>query len=341
MTNVSRRRFVAGSVTTLLAGAAFPLRAGASTGPPNLHPRSEWTDRSPTAPLQREEDVRILLVHHTDTPNGYQPADVPARLRSIFDFHTGTKGWPDVAYNFFVDAHGHVWEGREGSIAGAVRGDATGGSQGHAVLCCFVGSHQIQPPSGRAIEAMAATVAWQSYLHGVDLWAGPTISFESRGSNRWPAGTQVVTDPVAGHRDMSQSACPGDAAYPLVRGAILERAQRLLVQLDPARGPVVDDRTPSSTTVEMSPSSSTTTVPSAVTTVRPPPTDVVDGPTKPPDTGSDSEGDDSGDGSGAVVMAAAIGGASVLGAAGVVRLVRRSRHDAVMDGPDEPDAPSG
>lgn len=257
MSNISRRRVVLGG---LAAAATAPVLATGSPAtaqfarpgrlpapakalapakrslgvPPNLHPRSDWASSGPVGPLTPEDDVRFLLVHHTETPNGYSAGAVPARLRSIFGYHTGTKGWPDVAYNFFVDAHGQIWEGREGSIAAAVRGDATGGSQGHSILCCFVGSHITEPPTPAALEAMSQLLAWQAMVHSVDLGAGPTITFTSRGSNRWPAGQTVTTDPVAGHRDMSQTSCPGDAAYPLVRGVILERAQQLAGTQPPA-----------------------------------------------------------------------------------------------------------
>jgi hypothetical protein len=234
-----------------------------------LHPRAEWADRGPVGPLQNEEDVRFLLVHHTETPNGETGAKVPRRLRSIFDYHTGAKGWPDVAYNFFVDAEGGIWEGREGSIDHAVRGDATGGSQGHAVLCCFVGSHETVPPTPEAREAMAALLAWQASVHEIDLAAGPTITFTSRGSNRWPAGATVTTDPIAGHRDMSQTSCPGDAAYPLVRGALLSRARTLT-------GAAAAPATTAASTTTVVP---TTTTPSTVTSA--PPTTVS---TTPPTT---------------------------------------------------------
>lgn len=231
---VSRRGLLLGRVDNARTSGAVSSPSLGADGPviatPPIHPRSEWgADLLPTGALTSEQpnDVRFLLVHHSETPNDYAPEDVAPRLRSIYDYHTMAKGWPDVAYNFFVDAFGGIWEGRTGSIGSPVRGDATGGSQGFALLCCFVGDHSLVPPSDAAIESMASLTAWLASSYSIDLTAGPTISFVSRGSNRWPAGTNVTTDPIAGHRDMSQTACPGDAAYPLVRGAISARAQAL------------------------------------------------------------------------------------------------------------------
>lgn len=60
-----------------------------------------------------------------------------------------------------------------------------------------------------------AFCAWLADRYAIDLTA--LVTFTSRGSNRWKRGAEVTTDPVAGHRDMSLTACPGDALYPLVR----------------------------------------------------------------------------------------------------------------------------
>jgi hypothetical protein len=201
-------------------------RAGA-TGPdsssPPVQPRAAWGgDLPPLGPLEAEADgdVRFLLVHHTAGPNDYGADEVPEILRGIYRFHTGPdKGWPDVAYNFFVDRYGGVWEGRTGSLTSPVKGDATGGSQGFALLCCFLGTHTDTPPTAEAQGAMVGLLAWLADTYGIDTAPGATASFVSRGSSNHPAGTSVTTPTISGHRDMSATTCPGDAAYALVTGS--------------------------------------------------------------------------------------------------------------------------
>lgn len=195
---------------------------------PAIRPRSDWaTDNPVRGELVDEEDVRFLLVHHTQSPNGYAADKVPGQLRGFHRYHTGPdKKWADVAYNFFVDAQGTIWEGRQGSIERPVKGDATGGSQGHALLCCFVGDFTAEPPTEEAMTAMVALLAWLAHRQGLDL-AGP-VTFVSEGSNRWRKGVEVTTEQVAGHRDMSLTECPGDALYPLVAGRLLPEARLLL-----------------------------------------------------------------------------------------------------------------
>lgn len=226
-TAISRRAVLAAGLGTVAALGAGSV-AYAAPDRPTVHPRAAWAGgRSAQGPLA-DEDVRLLIIHHSESPNTETPRSIPGRLRGFFDYHTGPKGWPDVAYNFFVDPFGEIWEGRTGSLAGPVRGDATGGSQGFAQLCCFVGDHTATPPTEAALTAMTALVAWLAGRHGIDLWAGTSIAFTSRGSNRWPRGARVTTDPVVGHRDMSRTSCPGEALYPLVRSRILPGAQALV-----------------------------------------------------------------------------------------------------------------
>ncbi|MDE0137122.1 MAG: hypothetical protein OXM57_13920 [bacterium] len=58
-----------------------------------------------------------------------------------------------------VDRYGQVFEGRQGSIDSPVRGDATRGSQGFALLTCFIGDHSEVAPTEEAQAAMVALLA--------------------------------------------------------------------------------------------------------------------------------------------------------------------------------------
>ncbi|MGH2689561.1 MAG: peptidoglycan recognition protein family protein, partial [Actinomycetota bacterium] len=98
-----------------------------------------------------------------------------------------------------------------------VMGDATGGSQGFAQLCCFVGDHRQVAATEAAQAGMIALLGWLADRYRVATDPGSTTTFTSRGSNRWRAGTLVTAPTIAGHRDMSRTTCPGEAAYALVR----------------------------------------------------------------------------------------------------------------------------
>ncbi len=189
---------------------------------PTIRPRSDWAEGlPPVGPLEVEDEVRFLLVHHTASPNTYSENEVVDQIRGFYRFHTGpTKGWPDVAYNFFVDRFGGIWEAREGSLTQPVRGDATGGSQGFAVLCSLIGDYTETPMSDAQQQSLTQLLAWLSELYGVDTKPGTQTNFISRGSNKWPEGSEVATATIAGHRDMSQTSCPGDAVYDVIQNQL-------------------------------------------------------------------------------------------------------------------------
>ena len=200
-----------------------PQRARAQapvlTGVP-VRPRAEWAQgREPPDRCCTSNRVTSGFCSRTTQLRAtHRPEEVPGLLRSFDSLHTGaSKGWPDVAYNFFIDRYGMVWEGRESSLEGPVMPDATGGSQGFAQLCCFVGDHTAEAPTPEARRSMVALLASLAETYGIDPAPGATASFVSRGSNRWPAGVPVTTTTIAGHRKMSLTLCPGDAAYALVR----------------------------------------------------------------------------------------------------------------------------
>jgi hypothetical protein len=245
-TDISRRAFVLGSAAAVLAVPLVAAMGDAAAAPPPLldgvvRPRAEWAGGLPVpAPLEQEApgDVRFLIVHHTASTNRYAAGDVPAQIRGFHSFHTGPeKGWPDVAYNFFVDRYGGAWEGRAGSLAGPVMPDATGGSQGFAQICCFIGDHTAEPPTPEAQRSMILLLAGLAERYGVDPAPGATTTFVSRGSNRWPAGASVPTSTIAGHRDMSMTTCPGDAAYPLVKDAFPIEVTAVLAARRPPPAP--------------------------------------------------------------------------------------------------------
>lgn len=190
----------------------------------DIIPRHEWgPGLDPTGPLPDEPDVRFLLVHHSVHANTYGEGAVPEMLAGIHRFHTGERGWPDIAYNVFVDRFGRAWEGRIGSIDGLKAGDATGGNQGYAQLCCFLGDHSQEPPSAEAQATMGRLLGWLAARSGIDVTHGATTTFVSRGSNLHPAGSEVTTTTIAGHRDMSRTACPGDGAQALVLDGTFSR----------------------------------------------------------------------------------------------------------------------
>ncbi len=227
----TRRTVITGAATLAAIGLVTgPARAAAALGSPtdqrvlapitvatglDIHPRDDWgADLPPKRPMG-PEDVRFLLVHHTASSN--LVPDPRAVIRETYAFQTGpSKGWPDVCYHFFVGPDGSVWEGRAGSLTGPVVADATGGNQGFAQLVCLIGNFVDQPPTEAAQDSLARLLLFLADRYHVDTDPGATVTFTSRGSNKYPAGAEITTSTISGHRDTSATACPGDQAYVLL-----------------------------------------------------------------------------------------------------------------------------
>ena len=224
---------------TALAFGVAPATTAADAPPSTLPvevrpgmfvlPRAVWGADLPPRGAIEAETVQFLLVHHTASANSYGAGGAPGVLRSAYAFHTSSaKGWPDVCYEFFIDHDGVIYEGRTGSLAGPVRADATGGSQGFAQLVCLIGDFSAAEPTAAMMDSLVKTLAWLADRYAIDTSPGATTSFVSRGSQRYAAGAQVTTPTIAGHRDMSYTECPGDHVYVRLTGGLREQvhAQR-------------------------------------------------------------------------------------------------------------------
>jgi hypothetical protein len=196
-----------------------------------IRPRASWgADLPPKGPLSAE-DSRFILIHHTASPNdGRDPRQL---VRATYGYHAGPKGWPDICYNFMVGHDGSVWEAHAGSLAGPILADATGGSQGYGQLICMIGdfSNATPPPAMR--DAVIALTAFIADRDSIDLTAGATVAFTSRGSDKFPAGTPMRVRTVSGHRDCTYTGCPGDGAYRLLPS--WQAAAQALLEEGPSR----------------------------------------------------------------------------------------------------------
>ena len=263
MSLLTRRQFIGVATGLAVVGPRLALPAAALT----INPRSSWaTNRPPKGPLD-SEDVKFLIVHHSASRNGHTGADAPGILRSFYDFHTGPeKGWNDIAYNFLIDADGGIWEGRAGSLDGPVAGDATGGNQGFSQLVCIIGDYNAAHPTQASLSSLVLLLAWLADRYGVSTMPGSEITFTSQGSNRWPAGTEVTTPTITGHRTMSKTTCPGENLNGYVVGDLTADVEAVRGGVPP---PTNSSTTSSTTSSTSTTTTSTTTIPPTTSTIPP------------------------------------------------------------------------
>ncbi|MFJ6066277.1 peptidoglycan recognition protein [Streptomyces tendae] len=208
---------------------AVPAAADRYAAPrPDIVPRSVWLgDAARAQPAPRYDDkVVAVFVHHTDTPNGYDCADVPAILRGVYQGQTGARDWDDIGYNFVVDRCGTVYEGRAGGIDRPVTGAHTQGFNHRTTGIAALGTYTAGVPvPDELTDAIAAVAAWKLGETGTDPRAQVAL-VSSNGLSRFAAGATARLPAVAGHDDGYATSCPG-AALSARLGDIRDAAARL------------------------------------------------------------------------------------------------------------------
>lgn len=157
-------------------------------------------------PMEYAENVDKIVIHHTAGTNGDE--DPEAAIRAIYYYHSVRKGWGDIGYNYLIDVHGNIYEGRAGGdsiVAGHARGNNTG-TIGIAVM----GNYENDNVPYEALESLAALVQEKAELHNINVDGFSQFRGE-------------VTPNLGGHRDFGSTLCPGKnlyAALPTLRKVI-------------------------------------------------------------------------------------------------------------------------
>jgi len=163
--------------------------------------------------------VTHLVVHHTVSSNS--TTDWLANVRAIWHFHTFTRGWGDIGYNYLVDPNGVLYEGHLGgdNVVGTHAGGGNRGTMGLALLGTFT---SVNPPPAM-MNAAANILAWKADRRGIDVYSASRLPAVS-GNVGWGLPH------LMGHRDVqgvSYTSCPGDAAHGLLPWLRDEVATRL------------------------------------------------------------------------------------------------------------------
>jgi len=183
------------------ASDAAMLTAGA-TAKPTIFSRAQWgADERLRGSAPSYHEVHAGFVHHTVNANDYTRAQVPSLIRGIYAYHTKSRGWSDIGYNFIVDKFGRVWEGRHGGVDRPVVGAHTIGYNEHSFAMSALGNFDTARPPAAMLEAYGRLFAWKLSLHGVDA----SSTRQRVGTRNFPA--------VNGHRDAGRTACPGRYLY--------------------------------------------------------------------------------------------------------------------------------
>jgi uncharacterized protein with LGFP repeats len=195
------------SVTAAGASALSPGRALTRDGFPEMPviiTRAQWgADPQLTDTCWDPvygDSLKMVFIHHTVTSNTYTAAEAPSIMRGMLAYHTQSRGWCDIGYNFVVDKFGNIYEGRRGGIRKPVRGAHTGLYNTDSTGISMMGDYDTAPLSLPLRRALVRLVGWRlgtAYENGrgTETLVGKTFQR------------------ISGHRDAMATACPGRYGY--------------------------------------------------------------------------------------------------------------------------------
>ncbi|HYJ66068.1 MAG TPA: N-acetylmuramoyl-L-alanine amidase [Nocardioidaceae bacterium] len=192
-----------GSTVARSAGAEIrgPARFPAM---PGMFTRKEWGANESLGDQCWEpiygRSAKMIFVHHTVNSNDYSRSDGKGIVRSILAYHTQSRGWCDIGYNYLIDRYGRVYVGRAGGARLPVRGAHAGDYNTNSVGVSLIGNFEEARPTKRMKNALVRFIGWRlgtSYApaHG-------TVTLRGTEFNR-----------ISGHRDAMSTACPGKYVY--------------------------------------------------------------------------------------------------------------------------------
>jgi uncharacterized protein with LGFP repeats len=171
---------------------------------PPMFTRKQWgADESQTDKCWQPiygRSAKVVFVHHTVNSNDYSRSDGKAIVRSILAYHTQSRGWCDIGYNFLIDRYGRIYVGRKGGARLPVRGAHAGDYNTNSVGVSLIGNFEEARPTKRMKNALIRFIGWRlgtSYVraHGKTKLNGKKF------------------DRISGHRDAMSTACPGKYVY--------------------------------------------------------------------------------------------------------------------------------
>ncbi len=203
------------------AANAGPAPALTAAAKPAVVSRTQWgsPDGQGSRVRPTHYPVNHLVVHHSADSNSLYPSEPnwAARVRAIWSFHTVTRGWGDIGYNYVIDPNGVIYEGRAGGDdAVAFHDTANYGSMGVVML----GTYDGVAPTQAGQDSLVGLLAWKTAQKGIDPLGSSYYYGCAISKYCLPFNAGAVVPNIAGHRQVTpgHTTCPGDSLLALLPG---------------------------------------------------------------------------------------------------------------------------
>ncbi|HEX6288161.1 MAG TPA: N-acetylmuramoyl-L-alanine amidase [Herpetosiphonaceae bacterium] len=192
------------------------------------NPQGEYAPNAPPAYYTANH----LVVHHTADSNTLGPNEPnwATRVRAIWSFHTYSRGWGDIGYNWLIDPNGVIYAGRAGSTdlsrdAVGFHDTANYGSMGVSMI----GTYTTVTPTTAAQNSLVDLLSWKASQRNIDPLGSSWYYGCSRSNYCAPFNSGSVVLNIAGHRQVTpgHTTCPGDKGMEVLTSVRQRVYQRL------------------------------------------------------------------------------------------------------------------
>ena len=212
----------------------LPSAVTAPGQPPNIIGRAQWgaDEAMRCGNTVYDNGIRAAIVHHTAGSNDYAPQDSAGIVRSIYEYHTHTLGWCDMAYNALVDKYGQVFEGRAGGMDKPVEGAHTGGFNRNTWGVAMIGNFDVVPPTPIQLRTTGRLLGWRLGIDHVDPRGTVVLPSAGGSFTKFAVAATPTLPTIFTHRDVGNTECPGNAAY-----AEMDRLRDIAARFNDPPGP--------------------------------------------------------------------------------------------------------
>lgn len=156
-----------------------------------------WVPLSDSIPTH---EIKYITVHHggEDFPEDKDPVKY---LRGLQSWSRADKDWIDIPYHYMIDLKGNIYEARPLEYPGDTNTDYD--VRGHALIC-IMGNYENQIISEKQLDQLARVIGYLAKKYSVPL------------------------DELKGHKDYTETLCPGKDIYKYLQdGSLANRVIEL------------------------------------------------------------------------------------------------------------------
>ena len=176
----------------------------ARTFRPKIIQKNDKKGQKLTWPVEENTIIEKFVIHHTGEYID-EKRDPKELMRAIYYFHTISRGWGDIGYNYVIDAAGNIYEGRVGGpkTVGAHTAYHNLGSVGISLM----GNFQTEKPTDAQMKVLTLLLADHAKRFRINP-LGESYFLHQSSKN------------ISGHRDVAKkghgTACPGNNLHSML-----------------------------------------------------------------------------------------------------------------------------